>query len=162
MRVSVRPLRFDNPVYEVPSRRVILKPFEGQPKVFKNVTRMPSGEIKESTQMGAGYGYFVTEDVREGQAITLYAKNEIPEWLAAILSKKVRAHYNIQYLSVCQSFIFLNCLNLCRAIDTFVTIMTHAAVWTPSQPQCEGMIITVACIKLLDSSTQLLSATQSL
>jgi hypothetical protein len=100
MRVSVRPVRFHDPAYEVPSRRVVLRPFEGQPKVFKNITRLPSGEIKVSTQMGAGMGYFVTEDVQKGQAITLYAKNEIPDWLAAILSKKVRARENLQHFSI--------------------------------------------------------------
>jgi hypothetical protein len=89
----VRPVRFDDPVYEVPSRRVVLKPFEGQPRVFKKVTRLPSGAIMDSTQFRAGKGYFVTEDVQEGQAITLYAKNEIPDWMVAILSKKVERIY---------------------------------------------------------------------
>ena len=42
-----------------------------------------------STQPGAGMRYFVTEDVREGQPITMYAQNEIPEWVAEILKNKV-------------------------------------------------------------------------
>jgi hypothetical protein len=36
-------------------------------------------------------GLFVREDIRPGQPITLYAKNEIPEWLAEILAKEVPA-----------------------------------------------------------------------
>jgi len=62
-RVSVRPVRFDDPVYVVPSRRVVLRPFEGQPKMFKKDIRLQSGAIQVSTQMGAAMGYFVTEDV---------------------------------------------------------------------------------------------------
>jgi len=92
MRVSVRPVRYDEPVYEVPSRRVILKPFEGQPTKFKHTVRMPSGEIKDSTAKNAGMGFFVTEDVNEGDAITLFARNVIPEWLADIRKKKVLAY----------------------------------------------------------------------
>ena len=158
MRVSVKPVRFHDPVYEVPSRRVLLKPFQGQPRMFRNVIRMPSGAIQISSQMGAGMGYFVREDIRPGQPITLYAQNEIPEWLAEILAKEVPAQ---KIFRTCQSFILLICLNLCRATGTSVTITKPAAAWTPSQPQCEGTIFTVADIRLLDSPTQLLSSTHA-
>ena len=53
---------------------------------------MPSGEIKDSTAKNAGMGFFVTEDVNEGDAITLFARNVIPEWLADIRKKKVLAY----------------------------------------------------------------------
>ena len=92
MRVSVRPVRFGDEVYEVPSRRVVLRPFEGQPRVFKKTIRMPSGEIKDSTFKNAGKGFFVTEDVIEDQPITLYARRVIPEWLAEIRKRKVLAY----------------------------------------------------------------------
>ena len=42
-----------------------------------------------STQIRAGMDYFVLEDVQEGQPITMYAQNEIPEWVAEILKKQV-------------------------------------------------------------------------
>ena len=92
MRVPVRPVFWscDGPVYEVPSQRFLFKPSEGQPRMFRKVIRLPAGEIKASTQPGAGLGYFVNEDVREGQPITMYAQNEIPEWVAEILKNKVR------------------------------------------------------------------------
>ena len=53
--------------------------------MFRKVIRLPAGSIMDSTQIRAGKGYFVTEDVQEGQPITMYAQNEIPEWLADIL-----------------------------------------------------------------------------
>ena len=92
MRVSVRPVRFDDPVIEVPSQWVVFKPFEGQPRMFKNRIRLPSGEVKDSTQKNAGKGFFVTEDVNEGQVLTMYAQNVIPEWEAEILKRKVLAN----------------------------------------------------------------------
>ena len=94
----MRPVRlgFDGPVYDVPSQRVLFKPSEGQPRMFRKVIRLPAGEIKASTQPGAGMGYFVTENVQEGQPITFYAQNEIPEWVAEILKNKVRSRLNIQ------------------------------------------------------------------
>ena len=128
--------------------------------MFKNTIRMPSGEIKDSTAKNAGKGFFVTEDVNEGQPLTLFARNVIPEWLAEIRKRKVLVNFNIYRKSVSRFQIFLLFfLNLCRAIDTFVTITTPAASWTPSQLLCEDMHITVAYIKLLDSPTQLFSAT---
>ena len=106
MRVSIRPVRYDEPVFEVPSRRVVLKPFEGQPRMFKHTVRMPSGEVKESTAKNAGMGFFVTEDVNEGEAITLFARNVIPEWLAEIRKKKVLALCGIQeYLQCVYEFL---------------------------------------------------------
>ena len=98
MLVPVRPVRlgFDGPVYDVPSQRVLFQPSEGQPRMFRKVIRLPAGEIKASTQPGSGMGYFVTENVQEGQPITFYAQNEIPEWVAEILKNKVRSRLNIQ------------------------------------------------------------------
>ena len=134
--------------------------------MFRKVIRLPAGAIKASTQPGAGMGYFVTEDVREGQPITMYAQNEIPEWVAEILKNKVQSRednlfiLDKQKLSQFVSLSFLhftqlNCLNICRGIPTFVTITRPAAAWIPSQPQCGGMIITEAGIRRLDSPTQL-------
>ena len=85
MRVGVCPVRFDGEVFDVPSKRVLFQPSEGQPRMFRKVIRLPAGAIMDSTQIRAGKGYFVTEDVQEGQPITMYAQNEIPEWLADIL-----------------------------------------------------------------------------
>ena len=89
MRVSVRPVCLDGPVFDVPSLRVLFKASEGQPRMFRKVIYLPAGAIMASTQPGAGMGYFVTEDVQEGQPITMYAQNEIPEWVAEILKNKV-------------------------------------------------------------------------
>ena len=89
MRVSIRPVRYEHPVFEVPSRRVVLKPFEGQPRLFKRTVRMPHVEIMESALKNAGMGLFVVEDVNEGEPITLFARNVIPEWLAENRKKKV-------------------------------------------------------------------------
>jgi hypothetical protein len=81
--------------------------------MFKHTVRMPSGEVKESTAKNAGMGFFVTKDVSEGEAITLFARNVIPEWLAEIRKKKVLAYLNIY--SVSMSFyqlVLLSFLNL--------------------------------------------------
>ena len=154
MRVSVRPDRFGDSVLGVASRRVATKPFEGQPRKFKRTIRLPNAEIKESTIKNAGMGLFVAEDVNEGEPVTLFARNVIPEWLAEIRKKKVRAYRTSQSLSL---LILLSCLNLsfCRAIYIFVTITKPAAAWTQNQPLCTGMRITVTYIRLLDSPTQL-------
>ena len=79
----------DSEVFDVPSQRVLFKLSEGQPRMFRKVIRLLAGAIMASTQPRAGMGYFVLEDVREGQPITMYAQNEIPEWVADILKKKV-------------------------------------------------------------------------
>ena len=91
MQVPVRPVfwSFDGQVYDVPSQQVLFKPSEGQPRMFRKVIRLPAGAIMASTQPGAGMGYFITEDVQEGQPITMYAQNEIPEWVVEILKNKV-------------------------------------------------------------------------
>ena len=57
--------------------------------MFKNTIRMPSGEIKDSTAKNAGKGFFVTENVNEGQPLTLFARNVIPEWPVEIRKRKV-------------------------------------------------------------------------
>ena len=95
-------------------------------------------------------GYIVTEDVRPGQPITMYARNVISELEAEIRKNKVRAHQNIS-VQDCDSVILLCCLDLCRAIGTLFTITPPAAAWTPCRLQCEAMSITVADIRLLDS-----------
>ena len=125
MRVSKRPVCFDNPVIKVPSQWVLFKPFEGQPRMFKDNIRLPSGEVKDSTQKNAGMGFFVTEDVNEGQVLTMYAQNVIPEWEAEILKRKVLAKIYCIFESF--SNVLHCCLNLCRAIDTFVTITRPVA-----------------------------------
>ena len=91
MRVGVRPVRLDSEVFDVPIQRVLFKLSEGQPRMFRKVIRLLAGAIMASTQPRAGMGYFVLEDVREGQPIAMYAQNEIPdpEWVADILKKKV-------------------------------------------------------------------------
>jgi hypothetical protein len=74
--------------------------------MFKHTVRMPSGEIKISTAKNAGMGFFVTEDVKEGESITLFARNLIPEWLAEIRKKKVLALCGIQeYLQCVYEFL---------------------------------------------------------
>jgi len=104
MRVSKRPVSFDNPVIEVPSQWVLFKPFEGQPRMFKDNIRLPSGEVKISTQKNAGMGLFVTEDVKKGQPITIYAQNVISEWEAEILKNKVLAKFYCISLSLFRMF----------------------------------------------------------
>ena len=100
MRASVRPDRFGDSVLGVPSRRVATKPFEGQPRRFKRTIRLPHAEIKESTIKNAGMGLFVAEDVNEGEPVTLFARNVIPEWLAEIRKKKVRVYRTSQSVSL--------------------------------------------------------------
>ena len=57
MRISYPPVRFDNPVYSVRSRRVVLKPFEGQPKKWGGVFRLPEGVLELSGIKDVGMGF---------------------------------------------------------------------------------------------------------
>jgi len=65
---------------------------------------LPSGEVKDSTQKNAGKGFFVTEDVKKGQPITMYAQNVILEWEAEILKRKVLAKIYCISLSLFRMF----------------------------------------------------------
>jgi hypothetical protein len=51
---------------------------------------MPEVAIQLSSIPNSGYGLVLREDVREGQVITIYARNIISESTAAILKAKVR------------------------------------------------------------------------
>ena len=90
MRVSFPPVRYLDPVFVARSRRIAIKPNEGQPQKFAGVFRMPEVAIQLSGIPNSGYGLVLREDVREGQVITIYARNIISESTAAILKAKVR------------------------------------------------------------------------
>ena len=89
MRISYPPVRFENPVYAVRSRRIVLKPFEGQPKKWEGVFRLPEGVLELSGIKGAGMGFKLKEDVRAGAILSIYARNIISEADAEILKVKV-------------------------------------------------------------------------
>jgi hypothetical protein len=90
MRVSVPPVRYSDPEYAVPPRRVLLKPFQGQPRKYAKIHRFPKLVIRKSKIRNAGFGLFLGEDVKAGQPITRYATKRISEAEAKILKKKVK------------------------------------------------------------------------
>ena len=90
MRVSVPPVRYSDPEYLVPSKHVILKPFQGQPRKYAKNHRFPHLVIRKSKIRNAGFGLFLGEDVKAGQPITRFATNQISESEAKILKKKVK------------------------------------------------------------------------
>lgn len=92
VRVSFSPVRYLDPVFVARSRRIALKPHEGQPQRFAGVFRMPEVAVQLSGIPNSGYGLVLREDVREGQMITIYARNIISESTAAILKAKVRSY----------------------------------------------------------------------
>ena len=101
---------------------------------------MPQGEIRVSTQMGAGQGYFVAKDVKKGQPITLYAKNEIPEWLVAflILLKKPSKRYGqTKMFSTCQSvsILFVQLLEFVQG-NRHICYNHKACCCLDSKPTC--------------------------
>jgi hypothetical protein len=90
MRVSVPPVRYSDPEYVVPPRRVVLKPFQGQPRKYPKIRRFPCLVIRKSKIRNAGFGLFLGEDVKAGQPLTRYATKTISEAEAKILKKKVK------------------------------------------------------------------------
>jgi hypothetical protein len=90
MRVSVPPVRFSDPEYAVPARRVVLKPFQGQPRKYAKIHRFPHLVIRKSKIRNGGFGLFLGEDVKAGQPLTRYATKTISEAEAKILKKKVK------------------------------------------------------------------------
>ena len=93
MRVIYPPVRFDDPQFVVPARRIELKPFEGQKRKYSGTIRFPQLMIKTSTICNAGYGVFLGEDVRAGQVLSMYPKNIISEKEA----KKRKGKVSIEY-----------------------------------------------------------------
>ena len=98
-RVSNPPVRYPCPVHFVESRRVVLKPFQGQPRIFKKAIRLPRLIIQQSRIPKAGFGLFLAERVRAGQPLTKYSTKRISEAYAIFLKMKVNFSallYNIQ------------------------------------------------------------------
>ena len=122
MRISYPPVRFDNPVYSVRSRRVVLKPFEGQPKKWGGVFRLPEGVLELSGIKDAGMGFKLKEDVREGGILSIYARNIISEANAEILKAKVCG-------SKCRILCLKTdiCLNSCRIVIFVITVLRAVA-----------------------------------
>lgn len=79
MRVCYPPVRFGDPQFVVPARRVELKPFEGQKRKYTGTIRFPQLIVKKSTICNAGNGVFLCEDVRAGQVLSMYPKNIVSE-----------------------------------------------------------------------------------
>ena len=73
----------------VPPRRVDLKPFQGQPRKYDGIIRLPQLVMEESKIANAGIGLFLAEHVRAGQVLTLYRRNRITEARAKKLKMKV-------------------------------------------------------------------------
>ena len=88
-RVSKPPVRYPFPIHFVKSRRVVLKPFQGQPRIYKKAVRLPRLVIQQSRIPNAGFGLFLAERVRAGQPLTKYSTNRISEAFANFLKMKV-------------------------------------------------------------------------
>jgi hypothetical protein len=103
MRVSVPPVRYSDPEYVVPSKHVILKPFQGQPRKYAKNHRFPYLIIRKSKIRNAGFGLFLGEDVKAGQPITRFATKQISESEAKILKKKVKIGF-VELTRSCMTF----------------------------------------------------------
>ena len=88
-RVSNPPERYPFPVHFVKPRRVVLKPFQGQPRVYQKAIRLPRLVIQQSKIPNAGFGLFLAERVRAGQPLTKYSTKQISEAFANYLKIKV-------------------------------------------------------------------------
>jgi hypothetical protein len=88
-RLSNPPVRYPFPVHFVESRRVVLKPFQGQPRIYKKAIRLPRLVIQQSRIPNAGFGLFLAEPVRAGQPLTKYSTKRISEAFANFLKMKV-------------------------------------------------------------------------
>jgi hypothetical protein len=88
-RVSNPPVRYPFPVHFVESRRVVLKPFQGQARIYKKAIRLPKLVIQQSRIPNAGFGLFLAERVRAGQPLTKYSTKRISEAFANFLKMKV-------------------------------------------------------------------------
>ena len=88
-RVSNPPERYPFPVHFVKPRRVVLKPFQGQPRVYQKAIRLPRLVIQQSRIPNAGFGLFLAERVRAGQPLTRYSTKRISEAFANFLKMKV-------------------------------------------------------------------------
>ena len=89
MRISVPPVRYSAEQMVVPSRRVELKPFQGQRRKYAGIHRLPQLVMEESKIAHAGIGLFLGERVRAGQVLTLFRRNRISEARAKALKLKV-------------------------------------------------------------------------
>ena len=88
-RLSNPPERYPAPEYIVKSRRIVLKPFQGQPRRYKKHIRLPMLAIRESGIQNAGFGLFLEESVRARQTITIYSTKQISEAHANFIKIKV-------------------------------------------------------------------------
>ena len=89
-RVSNPPERYPAPEFIVKSRRVVLKPFQGQPRKYRERIRLPMLVIRQSGIHNAGFGLFLGESVRAGQTLTTYSTKQISEAYADFLKMKVK------------------------------------------------------------------------
>jgi len=157
MRVSVPPVRYSNPEYVVPARRVVLNPFQGQPRKYRGVHRLPKLVIKGSGIRDSGLGLFLGEKVRAGQIITLFRRNRISESRAKMQKNEV-SNLLFALLYHC-GLIFLY---FHRATGTFESIELPAAVWTLSQQSRLESNNCGACMKLLEWPTRLRTPMENL
>jgi hypothetical protein len=93
MRISYPPVRFSEQKMVVPSRRVQLKPFQGQRRKYAGTVRLPQLVMEKSKIANAGIGLFLAERVRAGQVLTLYRRNSISEVRGKVLKMKVSSLY---------------------------------------------------------------------
>ena len=73
-RASGIHFNFANPVYACKKK---LEQFEGQPQKWKQVLRFPKVTVLYSLIPNAGFGLYVTEDVKAGQPIATYQREII-------------------------------------------------------------------------------------
>jgi len=88
-RLSHPPERYPALEFIVKSRRIVLKPFQGQPKRYTKRKRLPMLVIRKSGIQNAGFGLFLEESVRARQTITIYSTKQISEAYANYLKIKV-------------------------------------------------------------------------
>ena len=134
-RVSNPPVRFPFPVHYVESRRVVLKPFQGQPRIFKKAIRLPRLIIQQSRIPKAGFGLFLAERVRAGQPLTKYSTKRISESFAIFLKMKVDFFALLKRLYLPNMCLLLLTEFLYRAIATLERTILLAFVLIPSQPR---------------------------
>ena len=120
-RVSNPPLRYPAREYIAKSRRVVLKPFPGQPRRYRERIRLPMLVIKQSCIHNAGFGLFLGERVRARQTLTMYSTVQISEAYANFLKMKV----NFFSWSLCHD-----------SVGSFLTPFCTGKSPHSSQPSC--------------------------
>ena len=150
MRRSVPPVRYSNPEYVVPACRIVLNPFQGQPRKYRGTHRLPKLVIKASGIRDAGMGLFLGEKVRAGQILTMFRRNRISESRAKMQKNAVSNLLFDLFLHGGLIFLYFH-----RATGTFESIELPVAVLTLSQQSRLESTKCGACTRLLEWPTRL-------